>query len=416
MGIFDFLKSKPKIEQPILEEVPQKELSSWAQAQKNEILKKLQAGLEKIKKEISEEKKNLSEKIEQLKNAEMRNKEIPERAKQIMEGNRETYVQKLISFTEKIDLPSDPEKIKDFFESFDKDLNEFDKSIARNHRVMEEFFGEKAGKITISMKKIDRLVKESIKELEKSDLKKIGQVNVEIEKFKEKIEKKENLALEIEAFEKILKKETSRIEKLEKTAGELKGESNYKESLESKEKIKTINEELSNLDSSFLHLFSEISPALKKYENLSGNKLVRRYLEDPLNAFLHDDNVEIITIISSIIQAIEKNEIELKDKKKDRICKELAKINIDYLNSFSQRRQDIADEIGRLKQSLNSTGILNNIESIEDELANDKIRLRESRLELHEKRKILEKTDIDELRKDLENEIKLILNKEVKII
>jgi len=102
MGIFDFLKFKEKEE---IEEIKLEELEPWIDSWSKKAFEDANLKLVSIRQRITEEKNKLLESIQNLEKAELKNPNIPERAKQIMEGNRKTYILKLNSLLEEINLP-----------------------------------------------------------------------------------------------------------------------------------------------------------------------------------------------------------------------------------------------------------------------------------------------------------------------
>ena len=82
-------------------------------------LSKISAEIEEKRKNLEEEKKKLYSRLYDLEKAELKNKALLERAKQIMEGNRGIYIQKVNQLIEKSNLPRDAESIPQFCNLFD---------------------------------------------------------------------------------------------------------------------------------------------------------------------------------------------------------------------------------------------------------------------------------------------------------
>ncbi|MCA9485223.1 MAG: hypothetical protein KC506_00055 [Nanoarchaeota archaeon] len=264
MGFFRFLKGKPKKEEPILEEINLSKIDDWIASELKSSLDETKKSLEEIKEKINQEKSSLEEKISTLQEAQIKNQKIPDRAKQSMEGNRETYIQKLLGFLEKLNFPTDPNKTEEFHDYFDRELNNFEKTVARNHAVVEQFFGEKAGAILVSMKNLDKLVKESNSLVSNSDLKKMQALQRKIEEFHKTLQRKESLKKEISFLSENLKKSTEKITSQESGLEMLEKNKDYLETLNLQNQLEILEKNLSSHNSFLQHSFSEISTALKK--------------------------------------------------------------------------------------------------------------------------------------------------------
>jgi len=417
MGFFDFLKPKNKPEPPSLEEVRFSEIDAWVSIQHDLAYNEIKIFLDDLHEKISKEKDSLKEKIEILKAAELKNQKLPDRAKQAMEGNRETYINKLSAFLDKVDFPSDPEKVEDFHSDFDRDLNNFEKTVARNHAVVEQFFGEKAGAIPASMKKIDKLINEARVKVNGSYLKKVQELQKKIENLNKTLNRKEELRKEIDYASEVLQKVSEKIEDQEKSLNELQNSEIYREFLGFENERAFLEKELSGLETSFQHDFSEIEASLKKYENISQNKILKRYLENPLNALSHDHDLEIVDILKATLTAVKNNEISLKDKKKDKIIRELEKMDLGYFKNFKQKNLSFNGQIKDLTAKMETSDSHRQITSLKQELSSGKIKLKEKKLDLHEKKMDFDKIDPDELKNALQKDINETLSKSrIKII
>lgn len=413
MGIFDFLK-KPK-EIPETKTLSFDEVGTFLDKKSEETSKNVNEKVLSFQKEISNEKENLRKNLNILETAGLKNKEIPERVKQLMQGNREIYIQKINYLLEKIKFPENSQLVC-FLEKFDKELDVFDKSISKSHQIMEELFLEKASVIRIGIKNIDKSLKEMKSSIEKSDLKKISELKNRFISIKEKISKSEIYRSQISQIAKEIQSLEKQMQEAENKLSKLKNEKSYLAIISSISEKESLEKELNESNSNLIHAFSEISPALKKYENLSQNKLAGKYLENPLNALLEDSQFEILAILDAIQKAIIKNEITLKDKKKDRIMNELFILNKDFLAKFLSERTELAKSISEKTAEIKSSQILKSIFELENSLKESKAQLEEKTLELEKMKKDIDSNDFESQIHSLENGLKEKLNLEIKII
>lgn len=417
MGFFDFLKSKPKEEKKIVElEIKFENLSDWLESHQNEILSPLKNELENIQTKVEEEKNLLRENLKILESAQLINPDIPEKVKQIMEGNRQTYIQKLNLLLDKIIFPEQTEKVSQFAQFLDKELSGFDKAVAKNHLIMEEFFGKKASVISVNVQTLDKLVKDAKAIIENSEIKKLDELKNKFgemqNRLKRKEENKRRLKLEkenVEVEEKILKEREKKLKALqeENAYKEISGDMNKKESLET---------ELINLRQKQSHFFSEIEPALKKYHKNSENKLAFSYLEAPLETLVQDSDLEILNIFAGIKESVSQGSLELKDKKKDKILRELENADKEYFQDFQSKHSELTNKIKEILSQMENSKVFRDVKELKEKLEQDKMKLAENKVAIDKMEKEIEEADVNLLKTEFENQINLTLNEKVKIV
>jgi len=333
-----------------------------------------------------------------------------------MEGNRQIYIQKTNTLIEKIIFPEKSRDLLEFTKTFDKELDAFDKGISKSHHIMEEFFVEKASVIAVSIKKIDKLFKELKSAIESSDIWKIEKLKEQSSIIIKEISRKEENKNTLNILDKEIITLGKEVKIKEDQIAKFKQEDSYRKytsQLNSKEKAQ---QELINLESVLRHSFSEIEPALKKYENLSQNKLAKKYLEDPLGALLEDQELEISTIFDAIKKAIIKGEITLKDTKKDRVMNELFILNKEFFQNFLSKRTELRANLSETTKEIENSLIIKSLDELEKSLFQDKASLHEKKSGFEKLNKDIETLNLSDLVSSLESEFKEKLNLNVKII
>jgi DNA repair exonuclease SbcCD ATPase subunit len=417
MGFFDFFKKEKEKEK--LAPVKTLNLTETGQLldqKKEEINNKLKNSAEQTKKEINEEITTLKNNLNLLERAEIKNDNVPERAKQIMQGNRQIYIQKTSSLIGKITFPESPKETLEFIKTFDKQLDTFDKGIAKSHQILEEFFVEKASIIANNIKNIDRLLKELKKSLENSDLSKIEELKKKYSFLIEQLKKIEESRIKLNKLAKEINELDEQIKQKENKISELKQDESYKKVLSSIESKMTLETEISRLNSRAGHSFSEIEAALKKYENLSQSKLVKKYLENPISTVLEDNDLEILKILDATQKAIIKHEITLKDAKKDKIMNELFILNEDFFKDFKNKRQELDKNLLDKTKEIENSQILKDLAELEKSLNQDRSSVQEKTSVFEKMKKDMKVDNIVDLTKSLENSLKEKLNLDVKIV
>ena len=96
----------------------------------------------------------IKEKLDRLEEATLRNPNIPEKAKQIMEGNRSSFVKQHNIFLDSLEVPDDVSyyKTNEFCDSFAEKIEHLAQTCSRNTMVLNEFFKNEAGAVSKGMK------------------------------------------------------------------------------------------------------------------------------------------------------------------------------------------------------------------------------------------------------------------------
>ncbi|MBU2634561.1 MAG: hypothetical protein KJ674_04945 [Nanoarchaeota archaeon] len=411
MGFFSFLKREKKEVKEIKLGDVNEFISSW----QKRLIEDINLELESINKKLDDEKAKISDNISKLENAELNNKNIPERAKQMMEGNRETYIKKVNVFAKGIKLPDDLNEVLGYCDTFNASLDDFSKSTLRNYHILLEFFRDHVVNISVSMKNLDILMKNLKKIVEDSEIEKIGKLKDKNDEIKGKINWVKESKLKIEDLKKNLKIKNNDFKEKEGKLRKLEESEDYEGFLDFVSEKDIIEDKINIMEKELFNYFFDIKTALKKYERLSiDDKLVRKYIEDSLNALLGDDELKIVEIIVKMKESILKGDLELKEDKKNRMLKELDK-GRDYFESFLKKYNGLNEKIGVLKNDIDSLKIVDEINELKKELKIDKVKLEKDEYNVKKISDDIDNFDVNELKKELEKSF-LDVGEEVKII
>lgn len=413
MGFFDLFRH-PEPKKEILE-LSLNNVEEWLKSKELEITHALTTDLHNIRTKTEDVKTNLLKNLKILETAEIKNQSIPDRAKQIMAGNREIYIQKILSLKEKINLPETPDEVIEFSEDFDKKLEIFEQGIGKSHRIMEEFFLDKAGVISTNIKSIDKLVKDAKSTVKNSKLDALKKTRNEFVSLTTKLNQKENLRKGIEELKEKTKLLSNEVEKNKQNVKKLQESDSYSKAKKLIAEKESLKNQITDSNNQMAHHFSEMETALKKYENLSENKLARKYLESPLIALLSDTGLEIVGILEAIKLAISKNEIILKDKKKDKAARALSILNKDHLENFLETNKKLKETLADLTKKIETEESLKKAEDLKNELEASNKSLEEHKSDLEKTEKELSEINPKDLTNKLEESFLKNLGEEVRI-
>ncbi|MFH1425452.1 MAG: hypothetical protein ABIG28_01835 [archaeon] len=372
--------------------------------------------LSEIKEQIAREKVSLNSNLSLLENAKLKNTEIPDRVKQVMEGNRQAYIQKMSSILEKVSPPQKFSELIEFTNSFDNELANFEKSIAKNHHIMLEFFVKEATAVSTNIRNIDKLAKDIKKTLEENKINSLEKIKTQLNEIKIKIKQDSKAKQNIAKKKEELEKKSAKISERESEIKKLKESKDYEEFLAITNYKQTAEKELSNTNASIIHSFSEIETALKKYSNLDKeDKLVKCYLDNPIKTLIEDKEFNIISIINSTKNSIENNKINLKDKKKEKTLRGLDDLTEQTFKDFLKKHEKLNTQISDLSSQIDKSNIAKKVKDLKGNLEQEKMKILEEINALFKLKKNLEDFNLNDLKSELENEITLSLGKKVKI-
>lgn len=412
MGFFDIFKKSKNKE---IEEI--KDLDLWFSKLSKEVFSEINEEFDLLKEEIVKEKENMRKNIQKLKEIKLEDKNFVARIKSAVEGNKKAYSYKLTMFLDEIVLPENLSDVLSFCGFCDKKLSEFSKTTMRNYIILKEFFKERVKDLASNLKSLDTLIKKLRKLVESPEYGRINEIQIHITNYKNKINKKKSL----EGSKNLLKKDIKQIKNnLEKKSKNLKEKEESKEHTNYKEKEKELSKvklDLKTINHKRFSYFSVIEVALRKFERLiKDKKIVKSYLEDSLKALLDDKELKIVDVLIRMKALLINNKIDIKSSKKQKILKELDKLDKSYLLGFRKKYQGLNGKLNDLKIEISKDFILEDILKLKKGVDNFNNELNEKKAKLKELLEDFNKIDLDSLKVNLENELNSNLDYEVKLI
>ncbi len=401
-------------------ELSMKELPGWVDERTKQRVGEINSELRLVFDKIEKEREKSFENLDRLAGAELQNPELITRAKQIMAGNRESYIKKAKLFLERVAASEmiNINSTKSYLEVYDGAIQELTKSSAKSYYVVSEFFGNEVGAVARNIKAIDELVKkirgfveerdDEITKINKiidglSNIKFSKQQIVEIKHEMEKLEEEKG------ADEKEFKQTKARIAKI-------KGGKAFSEygSILKKEKEK--QEQLKSLEQDMFAQFSVLDRALRKYSKITlEENLVDKYLEKAVEALLEDRELKIIAVLQKMREAIERGELELKEKKKERTLEVIDELNKQSLFEFQNKHKKLLEEIEQTQGLIKRDSANLEIKELEYKVEYLNTRLENMTRKEKQLREELEKMDVDKIIEGIKQNIKDVFGVEVVI-
>jgi hypothetical protein len=408
-------------DEPVEATIDVMHLDKWVEKQAN-------SGFEKVKPEIEEhfialarEKKRLFAELDKLRDAELHNPNISEREKQLMQGNRESYISQHRQFANVTEF-SDELTCKEtslFCKNFEELLIKLAKSSAKAHMVMDEFFAHHAAAVNRSIKAMSGIVTKIQETLSEGNLniEELDTVRKAVHELKSKRKLLTELGQELAVFRKKLDNSKYLKKKLQKQIEQLKQTDDYLEFQEQDGKRNEHWHDLQQTEDEIGALFSALDRPMRKFERVlaEGADLLAKYIEDPMKALISDESLQILSIFDRMRKSIEAGGLELKDKEKEKALQRIGQITKEKLSEARMMHEESKKTIKQIDDHMRKSRVLQDIDEIKYKIdhTDNQIQILQDKIEKAEKTK--EKIDLDALSVEVKKKIDDSLGVEVTI-
>ena len=263
-----------------------------------------------------------------LENAELRNPNIPERAKHYMTGNREQFLKLTARFIENLFVPKEGPD----FSQLDLLFHQYAQNTSRPAVILSEFFGEEVKNVRSSLSEIEKII---------HDIKTLQSANEHLEEIADIIKRIHNTKTERETLEKQREDFEAQLHQLTNKREILKKE---KEAFTTKPDYLAVKEDLlgtakerQEAEQDITGLFLPLSDPIKKYAHTIKNDKLAKYAENPVEALIKDYTLGILKHITPLIDAIMRNELDLKPEKTQKALEALKQMNKERLSAMIHR-------------------------------------------------------------------------------
>lgn len=347
MGLFERFKALLKKKEVVPDIViPVQDIENWINQQSSEAVVVLDKKLEEVYSQLVQEISSLKQNIINLQQAQLMNENIVVKAKQIMEGNRETYIKRLEQFISKLDVTNRGYfSAKNLMNSFETELALFLEATPKNYYVLQEFFAHEAKAITNNIQNIGKeiiMMKGLVQESNIDELYAAKLLLKEISDKKKLIKEKEAL---INQKKKEIHELLSSREKVEQKLESLKRSEVFAEFNSLTQKREQVLKAINDIDKSLFEKFSVLDRPLRKYAHEgSHEQLIAKYLVHAATALVEDEQFELLIVLEKVRTAVEKDEVMLKDKQKEKVLDIIKTLNHDELSTIKKQYLNLRAE------------------------------------------------------------------------
>jgi hypothetical protein len=415
--MFNFIKKIFTKKEPEKETVKLDNLNGWFDAKSDVIHNNLNENINLIKNKINSEIEKTKLNLERLKEAKLQNPNIPIRAKQMMEGNRASYIKIVSNFLNNIKIENNYKVLLNFCNDFDDSLNTLGKSTTKSYHVLKEFLEHQVTDVAINIKNIDNLIKEIKSTIENSSIGKIEIVKNKIIYVKNKIKQKTNLKEELKNKEAELGKLKQEKESLLKEIENIKNSEAYLNFNNLKKEKELILGKINNNKDIIFQSFSILNRALRKFSRiiLEDEKLLNDYIENPVNTLLKDKELKIIKILESIEKNLVQNKIKLDEKKKNKTLTEIRKLDKQFFINFLNNYNELDKKLKIIEDKIENNEIRNKYRALNEKLNQINTNLERTERNIENLKKDIEKIDIEKMKSNLQEEINKIIKTDISI-
>jgi hypothetical protein len=365
MGFFDFFRKK----EVIIEHIDFSELETWLTTQNKVAEQKLQNSLAPLRGRINQEKATTKQNIVKLQEAQLRNNRIPQRAIDIMEGNRRTYAQKMEWFIDKIQIGNNYEEIGQFCDRFKEKIESLGKNTARSYQVLQEFFKDESYAIAGNIKGFEDIIKDVQQAIKVSKIAEISTLQASLQEIHTNKDRQRNLREDIERLQQEKKEISARKLQKEAEIAKMRVSPEYLNFLGLLKKREKILARQKAVENDLHQAFSTIEPGLKRYERSSmQEKLLRGYLTNPVLALIKDNDLQILSEIARLQNLLERDKIDLRGKKKETVAKGLLLITKEFVQNFIISRANVMQELSEIKAEIKKRDFKQELEELQNGL------------------------------------------------
>ncbi len=410
-----FGNSKEENEQ--VETIHLNELEDWFKKKSDSIISDLNVKIDEIKASIRQEITRTKDNLAVLATAKLRNPNISVKERQLMEGNRKAYILGVNRFLREIVLDVDYNKMMEFCNNFSLRIERFGKGTVRPYAILQDFFANESRNIALNIKGIESLIKKLQTTLEEARLSEIDEIMASIRDLCYKVERKEKDKAALGEKMILLSKLEKTKSKIESEIGNLRKSEEYKKLNQLRLEEERVLSKIKENEIRLVNAFSIINKPLRKMERvvLENAEILAGYIENPVRALEKDDGLKIIEILKKLENNINNYTLDLKDKKREKVLIALSNMGVDFFKSFRNNMLGLKKELERLKREIENNNTFKEEQRLNYELESVKDNLEKTMNLVEDKKKAIEKLDINKIKNELEEKISSFFDTKISI-
>ncbi|MGV8141494.1 MAG: hypothetical protein ACP5NW_03570 [Candidatus Woesearchaeota archaeon] len=303
--------------------------------------------------EINHKKDDVILTLRDLHKSKLMNRNIPEREVQIMEGNRENYIKRISHLVTNIDIPKNYLETHDYCIKFSQDLEQLNRDIQKNIFVLQHFFSNEIKDTNKALHDLEEKIIDIRVLLEKNGINYLKDIQKDIKIFVDNALKMKSFNNQIEAEKTEISVHQEKLDRLNERIKTITSGTDYRALEAFRQEKGAAENEIKNIISELNGKFSTLDTALKKYYYMyPEKKIIKAYLDEIRDAIMADIHLDILTILRDIKGAIERNELDLKDRKREQCLETIESLTQEYLKDMQSKILKLEDQKQRAQTKI----------------------------------------------------------------
>jgi len=415
MGLFGIFKKKQKSQ-----EISLTKLEEWVNSKTKEKFEILNASVKEVLDQIEETLQNIQTSMTVLQNAEIIDADkIQPKVKSIVLGHRQNYIRKLNQLISAITQPTEVNHhtALEFYEQTQQELNNFSQETTKTFYAVQHLFHKQVDEIAKFIKLLDKHAEKIKKLIEKSSAVEIDKIKDQVNNLKKQIEIKSQLKNELESHKSRFENAKQTMEQAKQKLDNLLQSSEFLEMEKLQQEFSQIKKDIREIKTQIAQIFSPLEKALRKFSKitLQDEQLVQLYSEKPAQALLKDTGLKIIPLLQNMKSSILSNSIELKDKKREKTLETIEQMTKEYLNLIITNHRELEEKQDLIEKKLKANKQLQNKQELEYKLEHATWIITKLEENIQETEENHEKINLNQLKTELEKQIKNIMRTEVRV-
>lgn len=407
--MFDFIKNLFK--KDVTEDsVHLDDLNSYFITLKNKHLEPLKQNIEQFYADLRVKLKELEQKFPALEAAAIgkEDESQPARVKNIVEGHKKQYLKLTKILVDRIEIPDSAEDISSFLLELEKELDDYSRSSFKSYRASQHLFFKPVEDIARSLKDIADLISLIKKQCSKHNLIELNSLQKEIQNLFDSIDKKRTLQQQLEEKQNHIDSVKEQIEKKQEEFSAIEKSRDFINFSELNTRRQKLNSQLRAIESYIIDKFAALERPLRKYSKIALDaKIVNSYLTNPVITLIKDQDRKYIEMFSALKNSL----IRLGLKNADKVSEYIDDLlDSDALEKLQQNYRAIIEQIAEADKKLQTYEILEKFSNTKKQLENLHFDLEHKEKAFKEHLEILESSDLDTLKHNIEENFLKVFN------
>ncbi len=418
--ILSIAGSEEADEEPEKVSVELSRLSDWVSERSDAGFRELKPDIEKEFGRLFQKRKEMLHDLEELRTAGLQNPNISEREKQLMEGNRNSYISMHKQFSNMLNISDDiscRETLR-FCEDYDDLIVKLAKSTAKGHAVMNEFFANHASSINKDVKAMTDSVSRIKELLEEGNVgaDMIGDVQKSVDELRSKRKLLSELSGELVTLRKKLDNSDFMKRKLQRQIDELKRTDEYSEFQDRSDERDRLWKKVNETKEKVEALFSHVNKPMRKFERILAENvdLFNDYLDDPMSALVKDSDLKILTMLEKMKFKLMDGTLEVKDS--DKAVQRIGDITKEDLEQARKVFTESRSAIKAIDDDVRNSKVLADIDDLKYKIEHTDNQVQILQDKIADAERTVEKIDLDSLRKEVQARILDAFDVEVSVV